>query len=91
MAHITIHTQSLAFFHPWNKCKRSLHEYTSLPDVAQPLHVASGPSLTPVTQALVLLRFPGDVMLPHTLQQSTGTFLSLLLILKNPTHLQDLA
>lgn len=84
MAHITIHTQSLAFFHPWNKCKRSLPEHTSLPDVAGPLHVASGPALTPVTQALVLLRFPGDVMLPHTLRQFTGNILFLVVDPEKP-------
>lgn len=79
-----MHTQSLAFFHPWNKWKRSLHEHTSLPDVARPLHVASGLALTPVTQTLVLLRFPGDVMLPHTLRQSTGNILFLVVDLENP-------
>lgn len=84
MAHIAIHTQSLAFFYPWNKWKRSLHEHTSLPDVAGPLHMASGPALTLVTQALVLLRFPGDVMLPHTLWQSTGNILFLVVDPEKP-------
>lgn len=41
------------------------------PDVALPPHLASGPALAPVAQALVRLRFPDEAMLPHTSGQST--------------------
>lgn len=40
-----------------------------------PPSLASRPALAPVTQALVVLRFPGDAMLPHTSGQSAGNVL----------------
>lgn len=42
-----------------------------------PPHLASGRALAPVTQALAVLSFPDDVMLPHASGAVSGNILLL--------------
>lgn len=51
---------------------RPLHGHPSLPAVALPPPLGSGPALAPVTQALLLLRFPDEAVLPHSSSPCAG-------------------